>query len=264
MRRLAARSGSRDDLTRRNETWLQSRRQPICQPLETRTTAISAVLSYRQCFINCVRLTSRTGSPGALAASATSSGSGTRPGSVGRPRRRSHPCSPDYATLVHSGDPAFPEICAKMPRPLDTPRNSTRISGSHCCSHEFSALSQPTMIGATTAAPGSTARGAAVLGREDGCPKGVPSAGECCVRPRPAFGTSAASSRANFARKPRQPRTVALIDEGQWSELLLSRLKTHWPARRWDVVSDTAFGREKCLLAGSTRSRAFQERASRV
>jgi hypothetical protein len=141
MRRLAARSGSRDDLTRRNETWLQSRRQPICQPLETRTTAISAVLSYRQCFINCVRLTSRTGSPGALAASATSSGSGTRPGSVGRPRRRSHPCSPDYATLVHSGDPAFPEICAKMPRPLDTPRNSTRISASHCCSHEQAAPS---------------------------------------------------------------------------------------------------------------------------
>jgi hypothetical protein len=32
--------------------------------------------------MNCVRLTSRTGSPGALAASATSSGSGARPGSL--------------------------------------------------------------------------------------------------------------------------------------------------------------------------------------
>jgi hypothetical protein len=48
---------------------------PDLSLFETRTTASSAVLSYRQCFMNCVRLTSRTGSPGALAASATSSGS---------------------------------------------------------------------------------------------------------------------------------------------------------------------------------------------
>ncbi len=67
---------------RRNDIWLQSRRHPICRLFETRTTASSAVLSYRQCFMNCVRLTSRTGSPGALAASATSSGSGARPGSL--------------------------------------------------------------------------------------------------------------------------------------------------------------------------------------
>jgi len=40
-----------------------------------------------------------------------------------------------------------------------------------------------------------------------------------------------------------------LIDEGQWSELLLSRLKLIGQPAGGTLISDTAFGREKSLLA---------------